>query len=388
MNMFTALRRYASFLLHSPILIVLTVVTLQVSPTSPAQAEDIYLPLIRQQRGIATPAPGGTIPPARGIWLTEEEVRQLPTTGAAWDQLIEVAGEAVGTPDLGDQDSEANVIVLAKALVYARTGEQVYRDEVVAALRVITFDNTEDGGRTLALGRELAAYVIAADLINLPIVDADLHAQFSQKLRQLLTKSLEGWGSANHTLQETHELRANNWGTHAGASRAAVAFYLGDSAELERTALVFRGYLGDRSAYSGFEFADDLSWQADPANPVSVNPQGSVKEGHSIDGALPEEMRRGGPFQWPPATTDYPWGGLQGALVQAEILHRAGYPAWEWEDQALKRAVQFLYDIGWAPEGNDEWMVWLVNHAYQTSFPTATEVGPGTNMGWTNWTHR
>ena len=74
------------------------------------------------------------------------------------------------------------------------------------------------------------------------------------------------------TLVSTHEDRPNNWGTHAGAARAAIAAYLGDSAQLARTALVFRGYLGDRAAYAGFEFGD-LSWQCDPAaGPSGINP--------------------------------------------------------------------------------------------------------------------
>ncbi|MCB0093008.1 MAG: alginate lyase family protein, partial [Caldilineaceae bacterium] len=285
------------------------------------------------------------------------------------------------TPDLSDQNSDANVQVLAKALVYARTGQSSYRDEVINALRIITHNNTESGGRTLALGRELVAYVIAADLIDLGNADADLDAQFRNKLRALLTMDLSGL-----TLQSTHEVRPNNWGTHAGASRAAVALYLGDSSELARTAEVFHGWLGNRTAYSGFSYGD-LSWQADSNNPVGINPRGAIKEGHNIDGALPEEMRRGGSFQWPPAATGYAWEGLQGALVQAELLHRAGYPVWEWEDRALLRAVEFLYRINWPAMGDDAWQLWLVNHAYGVSYPADPAAQPGKNMGWTSWTH-
>jgi PKD repeat protein len=330
-----------------------------------------YLPLV--MRAPQEPYPG--------IWISGEELASLPTFGPAWDQLKAVADQEAGQPDLSDQDDETNVAVLAKALVYARTGEQQYRDDVVAALHIITFGNTEDGGRTLALGRELAAYVIAADLISLASYDPDLDAQFRDKLRELLSKELDG-----QTLQSTHEDRPNNWGTHAGASRLAVAMYLGDAAELERAAQVFKGWLGDREAYAGFKYGE-LWWQCDPAQPVGINPKGCTKQGHSIDGALPEEMRRGGPFQWPPVETGYPWTALQGALVQAEILHRAGYPAWEWEDGALLRAMQFLYDIGWDAEGNDEWQPWLVNYAYGTTFPITTPARSGKNMGWTDWTH-
>lgn len=316
--------------------------------------------------------------PYIGIWISQDELARLPTNGSAWEHLKAEADEELSEPNLRNQDQLNNVGVLAKALVYARTGEDSYREEVMENLMGAI--GTEDGGRTLALGRELVAYVIAADLINLP-ANADEDQRFRTWLRETLTEELDG-----STLQLTQEERPNNWGTHAGASRAAVAVYLQDEDELERTATVFKGYLGDRQAYSGFIYGN-LSWQADPDRPVGVNPKGATKEGHSIDGALPEEMRRGDEFQWPPDETGYPWEALQGALVQAEILCRAGYPAWEWEDRALLRAAQFLYGIGWVPLGDDEWQPWLINHAYGTDYPTKIITRPGKNMGWTAWTH-
>ncbi len=75
---------------------------------------------------------------------------------------------------------------------------------------------------------------------------------------------------------------------------------------------------------------------------MPLNPSGATKEGESIDGALPSEMRRGGSFRFPPKRTEYPWGGLAGAVVQAEILSRQGYDAWSWSDRALRRATEFL----------------------------------------------
>jgi len=312
------------------------------------------------------------------------ELATLPTSGTAWTQLKAVADRAAGTPTLSNQSSDTNVNVLAKALVYARTGIPTYRDDVAAALRVIATGNTEKSGEMLALARELAAYVIAADLIDLKSYDPDLDTQFRTKLRYLLTAPL-GTGTSQ-TLQITHEKRPNNWGTHAGASRIAVALYLGDQAELDRAATVFHGWLGDYNSYHNFQYAE-LDWQADPTHPVGINPLGATKDGYSIDGALPEEMRRGGTFQWPPVYTDYAWEGLQGAVVQAELLSRAGYPAWDWENKALLRAAQFLYTIGWPAQGDDGWQPWLINHAYGTTFAAPAQAQPGKNMGWTNWTH-
>ena len=317
--------------------------------------------------------------PYRGIWLTREELNALPVFGVAWENLKAAADQGPGEPDVSDQDQENNVYVLAKALVYARTGEKRYQDEVIENLMLAI--GTEEGGRTLAAGRNLVAYVIAADLINLPEANPENDERFREWLRHMLTNPLDG-----QTLRSTQELRPNNWGTHTGASRVAIALYLGDEAELARAAVVFIGWLGDRDTYDEFEYGG-LSWQADEDEPVGINPVGATKEGHSIAGAQPEEMRRGGKFRWPPKKTNYPWGALQGALVQAELLHRAGYNVWEWEDKALLRAVQFLYDIGWMPEGDDVWQPWLINYAYTTTFPAVTPSRPGKNMGWTDWTH-
>lgn len=301
-------------------------------------------------------------------------------SGPAWSGLLARAGSTAGTPDLSNQDDDTDQIVLAKALVYARTGTASYRSSVVAALRAVI--GTEDGGRTLALGRNLAAYVIAADLIGLSTADPTFdQGTFRPWLRSLLSKPLDGL-----TLVSTHERRPNNWGTHAGASRAAIAAYLGDAAELARTAQVFRGYLGDRAAYAGFVYGDDLSWQCDATKPVGIAPVGCRKNGVSIDGAQPEEMRRGGSFAWPPTFTGYAWEGLQGAVLQADILRHAGYDAWEWSDRALLRAVRFLYgQVGWAAEGDDEWQPWLVDRRYGTAYRGSAPARTGKNFGYTDW---
>jgi alginate lyase len=318
----------------------------------------------------------------RGIWLTDSEILALPLGGAAWDSLKAQADRPAGTPDLSNQDQNTNVYVLAKALVYVRTGLPHYRTEVRDACMAAI--DTEIDGRTLALGRELAAYVIAADLVGMKPASQDPY--FKDWLRRTLTETLE-----DKTLQSTHEVRANNWGTMCGASRAAVAIYLQDDAELARTAQVFKGYLGDRTSYAGFEFSD-LSWQPDTTNPVAIAPAGATKYGQLVGGTLPEEMARGCGFQMPPCHTGYPWEALQGAVVQAEILSRQGYDAWNWQDQALRRAVQFLFDLnasygGWWAEGDDQWVPWLVNAANGTSFPVSYPALPGKIMGWTDWTH-
>jgi hypothetical protein len=329
-----------------------------------------------------TPPPPLPPPSGVGVWISPSEIAALPTSGAAWTALLAEANRGCGTPDLSNQDQRNNVCVMAKALVFARTGTPSYRDGVVQALTSIVGSGTYSG-RALALGRELGAYVIAADVIGLASYRPELDTQFRAKLRELLrTPTVQG--PAN--LIECHEKRPNNWGTHCGGARAAVAAYLGDLTELARVAQVFRGWLGDRSAYAGFDYGS-LSWQCDASKPVGVNPVGCMKDGHPIDGVLPDDQRRAGDFTWPPPKENYVYEALQGALMQAVILQRHGHDVWNWQDRALLRAFRWLHDVdGFVAGGDDEWEAHVINRHYGTSFPAATPAQPGKNVGWTDWT--
>jgi hypothetical protein len=313
---------------------------------------------------------------ASGIWTSTAEVSQLPISGLGWDNLMAGANEPIGPPNLADNEDSTNVTILAKALVYARTGDQSYRQAVISACMAAI--GTE-GGETLALGRELLAYVLAADLVGLPPAE---EATFRAWLRNLLSTPIKG-----QTLRSSNEQRPNNWGTHCGATRAAIARYLGDATELERTARVFKGWLGDRNTYKDFSYAaNELAWQADPAAPVGINPLGATIQGHSVDGVLPDDQRRAGPFVWPPPKENYVYGGLQGALMQAIILYRAGYDVWNWENQALLRAVKWLYnEADYPADGDDEWLIHIVNYFYKTNFPAPFPCEAGKNAGWTDW---
>ena len=312
-----------------------------------------------------------------GIWISRAEIKSLPTQGAAWEQLVAAAQQSTAKPDLADQNDPTNVRVMAKALVFARTGDQNLRYEVIDALMRV--QGTERGARTLAVGRNVLAYVVAADLVGVP---TEQDATFRAWLRGLLDAKLHG-----QTLRSTHEKRPNNWGMHAGASRAAIAAYLGDREELERTALVFRGWLGDRAAYAAFEYGESW-WQADPARPVGINPVGATRDGKSIDGVLPDDQRRAGGFRWPPPKENYVYGALQGALALAVILDRAGHDVWDLQDQALLRAFRWLHEqADFPPEGDDEWQSPLIDHYYGTHFWNGAPTRPGKNVGWTDWTH-
>jgi hypothetical protein len=147
-----------------------------------------------------------------------DEIMQLPMSGASWDAFVDAASQSTSNPNISDQDDSTNIRVLAKAFVFARRGIPGMRDDVIDACGNAI--GTEASARTLAIGRELLAYVIAADLVGLP---SDLDRSFRAWLRDLRTREFE-----NRTLILTHEVRPNNWGSHAvrvvSASRSISEF--------------------------------------------------------------------------------------------------------------------------------------------------------------------
>jgi hypothetical protein len=301
---------------------------------------------------------------------------------------------------MANQDVKHGVYVLAGALVYVRTGDTSLRakvrDGILAGKR--THDVTAEYGRTLSLGRQLGAYVIAADLIDLESFDAAADQEFRPWVDLMRTATLPLSNSNWPTLKLTHEKTAAV-GLLAGASRIAASLYLGDAADVARADSVFRAWAGERSYYpagvpgsvNGYfgPTADfNSSWCCNPSTWVNLGPPCTVS-GINLDGAEVEDVSRGGSLQWPPGATglSYTWEGLQGVFVQAEMLQRAGYPAYGRSSQALRRAMDFMGRAGWAWETVSRYVPWIANKRYGTSYPTMTAIPPGRVMGWTDWTH-
>jgi len=322
-----------------------------------------------------------------GIWIGPDEIAALPMIGAGWAELISVADASAGTPSLSNQDSDWSCRLFGKALAYAKTKDAKYSVPVLAGIKAVATGNLEAGSRALALGRELIGIVLAADTLGLAELDPALHAQFVTKLRYLLSYKTSQAGS----LVDCSLDRPNNWGGHSIASWIAAALYIGDTAGVDKAAKVLKGWLGDRSAYAGFSYGD-LGWQADPKAPVGVLGVTAEIQGHNLSGAQPEELRRGGSFQWPPPKNDacmYSYEGLQGRLAAAWMLSRIPEyaDAFNWCDKGMLRAYQFLAGIGWGFEGDDRWQAFLVNKIYGTKFAASGSTAYGKNVGFTAWTH-
>ena len=348
--------------------------------------------------------------PIEGLWINREEILALPMSGPAWQKLVEVADEDPGQADISDQDSNHDIKVLAMAYVAVRTGDDHLRDQVEQELLEVigtdenanrSCDWTPNIARSLAIGRNLVSYIIAADLIGLrpdddPTSSGAQFASWVDDVRQKPNCPHTGSGSFPDgdwfNLSQFHDWSASNVSTMAGASRIAAALYLGDESEVEAAWETFQRYAGDLSVGPDLKINDKaLTWSSQPDRPVAVNPAGAVVDGHNVDGAIINDIARGGEFAWPPEYTQYPWEGLAGFYVQAELLQRAGYPAWEAGDEAGRRAIKFLERL--ADEFGDQWWdhtdwaKYLANDVYGLDLPINGPASKGKNMAWTDWTH-
>lgn len=309
------------------------------------------------------------------IWLTDTELASLPASGPAWAAMKAAADSLSGKADIDNQDEKQGEKCLAAALCARKLNNTAYHDKAATLLR--SAPESENGGRTLALGRNLAAYVIAAAEIEFR------EPAFVNWLAKVRTETLSGM-----TLVSTHEKRANNWGTASGASRIAAAVYLEDDVDLARAARVMKGWLGDRAAYSGFDFGD-LAWQADPKAPVGINPKGATRNGINVDGCLPDDQRRTGGLVANPPAGNYVRAAISHSFVSATLLWNAGIDVFSASDEALRRAVQFFTQRAKGTfSGDDGWAVSLIEWAYPGLEAGADAPGSvGKTMAWTAWTH-
>lgn len=352
--------------------------------------------------GAEEPVPA---PDREAIWIDRAALMELPTSGPAWEVIVADAALDPGPARIADQDSDHDVYTLAAALVCARTGQYCEK----ARRGVLDAIGSERGARWLAVGRNLGAYVIAADVLDLREGGAggEDGARVEKWMRGWLTKRLR---DNNHSwlrgFGPFHS--AANAAAQEGFAFAAVAAYLGDEAALERAWDAFRTFVCDAGApdLEQIELRRPVrdGWTHSADRPCAVNPAGTTKvvpagvpgagERHRIDGALVGDMRRGGTYRWRPGYTQYVWVGLEGLVPAAVVLARMGYPAFEAGGRAVQRAVDYLWhlrsetgDRRWFDGSRSRDIVHLVNAFYGSSHPVVGVVGRGRTVGYTSWTH-
>jgi hypothetical protein len=333
------------------------------------------------------------------VWVDHDELMALPTSGPAWDALLKIANSATfDGADVSNQDSTHSRSILAAALAGVRTGNVTLMDKAVAGLGDAI--DTEEGARWLAIGRNMGAYIIAADVLDIregPVYDW---------LKRFASRTLgfDNDTSKQVTLKECAWNSASNAPSQEGFVLTALAVYLKDKELLDYCWDCFKRYCGDTSAkhtFSSNGFGDPWQVNNTDAGRVAILPVGAFKNGLDLNGSLTNDMGRSNPKPVNPLVYKteslYPWVGLDGAFCTAMVLHRAGYPAFEIQDQALLRAVKFLRRVAadykeprWWGQDKKEDAKWLAHVFYNlplADYPITLPVANHDLVGYVDWTH-
>ena len=320
-----------------------------------------------------TPAPTPTPPPITGDFIGPDPTG--PTSGSAWTALKAAADASAGSPDITcNQDSRTHPgTALAAALVYARTGDSAYRTKAISLIEAARATARDCGNAILSLGRQLGAYVLAADYA------AYRDPSFVSWVASIRTRDFPSSHSRWHVLAGTAADTSNNWGTFALASLTVADAYLADRAGLDRDFGLFRDY-GDGSS----SFRHTSSYQAIWSCPTGfeINPASCTdprKEGAAVEDASRTTF---------PTLGNYPAEAAQGYVVQAEILTKAGYAAWAVNDRQVCRNAK------WRERGSnlnrssaDRYVTWVTNKRCGFAQPTVA-AGFGRLAGYTDWLYQ
>lgn len=399
-------------LLAAPVLATAVLATAGLAPlqgvvprgSDPLPRPEVEHPPLVRGGFLRNPADWGSIPTSGPAWAN------VLTWAEKWDDGL--------PPDLTEADgagpeTDHDVVALACALAWRGSGELVWRDRAVVLIDEAIRANSPVSaltGSALRPGRNLLSYVLAASTIDLRswTPHAALESDFRSWIHEISEVHLwvgTGVIAPGGTFATYHETRPNNVGLVVGAARIAVDMYLGGPLHRQHLASakrVFRGFLGHDES---FDFADsdfggsadakDNSWHHDqrPGQLEGINPVGAklwiapVQTSTlrlievDVDGCLPDEMRRlseagcsacgadhgemsircynpADSIDWGARSgmdaTNYAWEALQGLVMQAYLLHRCGFGAFTWEDNAIERTHRFLY-VTYGLRAQDTW---------------------------------
>jgi pectate lyase len=345
-----------------------------------------------------TSGSGTTPPPAAGfIMFSQSEIDAAASSGTAFTQAKAIADTTIGTVNLADQDMDNASIAYLAALMYVKTGTTSYKTKVETALAQLPGastpprDSDAETGGVLAVVRQLAGWIVAADLVGYR------PSTFTNFVSAIRTRNIGGTGNWDD-IRTTSRITANNWGALALASRVACSAYLADTADLDECANIFRRYTGEnRAVWSSWINTNDHdeSWvDSQPMAGINGSSAASTKAG-----AVVEDICRGPSHPTvDEVALSYSWEALQGAVVVAKLLSRAGYgDCFAWGGSALLRAAQFINGktpsfstppYGAYPPRHDtlQWLPYAINRRYGVNLsPLGSATARGQMVAAAHW---
>jgi hypothetical protein len=247
----------------------------------------------------------------------------------------------------------------------------VYRTKVIDLVNAARVTTKDCGNAILSLGRQLGAYVLAADYVGYR------DPAFVSWVAGVRTQDFPSSHSRWHKLRDTSQITSNNWGTFALASVTAADAYLDDAGALAVDWATFRDY-GDAGTTKFVHTADYKAIWSCPTgyeiNPASCSdPQ---KEGAAVEDASRTTF---------PTIAGYPAEAAQGYVVQAELLANQGFDAWNVNGRQVCRNALWRGRLGNLNFSSaDRYVTWATNKRCGFSQPTVAD-GFGRTFGWGQW---
>jgi hypothetical protein len=346
----------------------------------------------------ASPSPEPPSPDG-SLLVTGAQLAALPTSGEAWDRMLADATGVWGAPDASDQIGVHARLVLAGALVAARTGDTAMRGKVISAIEGWWRDGAWSTN-LLALARQAHGYVMAADLVGYRAPG------FVEWLRDARTREAGSHGRWR-TLWFTAGNTANNWGTWSLASLIAIDAYVADPDSLARDWAIYRGY-GQPFAtgWAGSPLVRTMDWSArwscvasDGTNrtPIAINTP-CLADGVDLDGAIVEDVSRSASYPVPDGNgAMYAWESVRAITLQAILLDRAGFDAWGVNESQVARMVGYLRRTasvevsidgtlwGYDRHPHNAWARLALNRFLGTSYPVNHRSDGDRAMGYADW---
>lgn len=328
----------------------------------------------------ATPPPPPPVepppPPSGATNLFGVDFTARPRSGPEFERMKAAAkGLRALSMNSVDGNGGANGSLLAAAYLAAATGDADLKGAVVKVI-ADAMAPTAKRGRTLEQARNLAPFALALGALDEHALDAMLKAERDRVM------------PSQGSVRDCQRKRPNNWGTCSGLARVAVDAHIGDLDDLADAAKVFLGWVGDRSAYTGFTYGS-LDWQANPTQPVGINWAGAKRGSVLVDGILPDDQRRqsehGSKPRFPVyACENYVWQAAGEVFMTALILRANGYPdVFTWADHALQRMYVSLAAHDCEASGDDAWQ--YANAQMVGVTISHDGYAPGKSAGWTDW---
>lgn len=340
-----------------------------------------------------------------GIWLTPEEIAQIPTDNPGWESLVSWASR---TPDLNDLqctsggacgESHSGRIIFAKAIVGMRTGNQTMINDAKAGLDRADEAINQFLGRNTDIKwgeRNMPYLAVSANILNHR--PPELLTAINKVIKVYVWP--EGVTIANQAIKGLANKPAHGkWGT------LALAYLQEDWTTVNNVVKAHAKFMGEplwggarndhRLSLSGLGSED--GWQTlqpgGESDPIGIMPMGTTWNGHGVGGLyLADQYRAGNGPVWPPAYTNYTWEGFGPNISVSFAADHLGYKdVFKLGNYAVLRMVLFQYSTHdgkgrWTATGNDVWTVAAVmtwaKREFGGSLPANLKPEPDAQITW------